>query len=80
GLKGLPKFCQVLDYGAGRGDLLRLISSHFPSADLVGVDFFDRPEDLAHQIGWMKADLNETIDLPHDFDVVICTEVIEHLE
>ena len=40
----------------------------------------ERPEDLPDAIGWHHQDLNDDLSYDEPFDVVICSEVIEHLE
>jgi 2-polyprenyl-3-methyl-5-hydroxy-6-metoxy-1,4-benzoquinol methylase len=48
--------------------------------DLTGIDLMDRPASLPEAIGWHAHDLNDAILLGREFDTVICSETIEHLE
>ena len=71
---------RYLDIGAGRGDLIRLVSQQFP----VKPEACDYTADLMRLADTKVAvvDLN-TEALPYPdatFDLVTCTEVIEHLE
>jgi 2-polyprenyl-3-methyl-5-hydroxy-6-metoxy-1,4-benzoquinol methylase len=70
----------VIDFGAGKGELLgRLVESGRFSA-LAGTDLFPRPADLDSSVEWYQQDLNEPISFVRQFDCVICSETIEHLE
>lgn len=70
----------ILDYGAGKGELLAQMSHDKRFSQLAGVDWFERPEHLPEGIAWHRQDLNEPVALGQTFDAVICSEVIEHLE
>jgi 2-polyprenyl-3-methyl-5-hydroxy-6-metoxy-1,4-benzoquinol methylase len=70
----------LLDYGSGVGDLLLEIAGRLSYPSLAGVDIMDRPAELPADIGWFSQDLNIEFDLEREFDVVVSTEVIEHLE
>jgi 2-polyprenyl-3-methyl-5-hydroxy-6-metoxy-1,4-benzoquinol methylase len=71
---------RLLDYGAGTGMLLSLLSDEHPRLDLTGVDFFARPEGIKSKVHWKRIDLNEDVGELELFDIVTCSEVIEHLE
>jgi len=74
GIKG-----RVLDFGAGRGELIKLLS-RIDGMELHGVDIMSRPEDIP-RVSWRQQDLNDELSCaPEYFDAVICSEVIEHLE
>jgi len=79
-LKGLEARGRLLDFGAGLGDLLKEIEQDFEFKELDGVDIMPRPSDISDQIQWHEQDLNDEFDIEVNFDIVISTEVIEHLE
>lgn len=94
GISGQPvrtKFLQLikelnlrgdaLDFGAGIGNLTQLIQDlgHFNS--ITAADIMQRPLTMDKSINWLNWDLNESLQLPdHQFDVILSSEVIEHLE
>jgi len=71
--------CSILDVGAGKGELLKILSLHYPNAALSGIDVLPAPNDLSHA-QWHVVDLNQPYKEPGTFDLVICSEVIEHVE
>lgn len=79
-LQRLPMKGSLLDFGAGKGEILPRIRERFPTVTLAGADLFPRPEGLSPDIRWHQQDLNVPLPLAETFDTVISTEVIEHLE
>jgi 2-polyprenyl-3-methyl-5-hydroxy-6-metoxy-1,4-benzoquinol methylase len=71
---------RFLDFGAGRGDLVRILAASGAATTVAGVDMFGRPDDLPAEIAWYSQDLNTPFEPAEPFDVVVCSEVIEHLE
>lgn len=71
----------VLDYGAGSGNLTRRLLGMEAFSEVVAVDLLPGPPAGLHVSKWLQQDLNESIS-GYDayFDVVIASEVIEHLE
>ena len=70
----------ILDFGAGTGELINLIS-RIDGMELHGADILPRPATIPDNVEWYQGDLNEDLDLSSAFfDAVICSEVIEHLE
>lgn len=70
-----------LDFGAGRGELLKRLFVEFPEKQFHGIDLMDRPHQLNDSIQWRIGDLNETIGLnDHSFESISAIEIIEHLE
>lgn len=69
-----------LDFGAGQGELARMLGSVEGVEKICAADIMARPADLPESITWYSQDLNADLTLADAFDVVICTEVIEHLE
>ena len=81
-LSGSPT---LLDVGCGNGELLRLIDARWPGRRLSGVDLSQSVVEQNRQalpsMEFFRADLTKPDDaLPAGFDVVVCTEVIEHLD
>lgn len=72
----------VLDVGCGVGFLLDQILRRFSPASLQGADFSEEAMKASRQrfpsMRFFRHDINEPI--PEKFDVVFCTEVLEHLE
>ena len=71
---------RLLDFGAGRGELLRQLDALGTFARLEGADLMPRPADLPAPIAWHQHDLNEALPVEGPFDAVVCSETIEHLE
>jgi 2-polyprenyl-3-methyl-5-hydroxy-6-metoxy-1,4-benzoquinol methylase len=75
GLKG-----RFLDFGAGKGELVRQLAGLDCVQELSGADILSRPDGLPESAGWYEQDLNNDLVIDRVFDVVVCSEVIEHLE
>jgi 2-polyprenyl-3-methyl-5-hydroxy-6-metoxy-1,4-benzoquinol methylase len=71
---------RVLDFGAGRGALARRLLTTEGITSVSAVDIMDRPDDLPPEVTWYTQDLNDDLITDELFDVVVSTEVIEHLE
>lgn len=70
----------LLDFGAGKGELLNRLYQLNYFSSLAGIDLFPRPENLQSSIDWYQQDLNEKIEINQQFDNIVCSETIEHLE
>src|SRR5947208_15215669 len=57
---------QVLDYGAGIGNLTRRLWELSRFDQITGADILPRPEDLPGAISWHCLDLNQGEGLPTD--------------
>ena len=75
GLRG-----SLLDFGAGRGELIGKLVNLGRFTTVTGADILERPTGLPGTVNWYRQDLNEEISVEGPFDAVICSEVIEHLE
>ena len=71
----------VLDFGAGTGELTRRLYAAGLYKSIAGADLFARPSELPASIEWLEIDLNDRLPLPEArFDLVVGAEIIEHLE
>lgn len=73
---------RIADVGCGTGDLLNIVSQRSGSQHLVGYDFSISAIDIAAQkVPDAKFYVHDIYTpLPDTYDVIICTEVLEHLE
>ena len=70
---------KILDIGCGAGNLLKIIKSKINDAEFFGVDLIQYPG--ADHFQLIKQNLNEKfVFTENELDLVISTEVIEHLE
>ena len=69
-----------LDFGAGRGDLVSELLRRGWFGRITASDIMARPEGLPPEIDWLEKDLNHPLGNAGAYDVVLSTEVIEHLE
>lgn len=76
-------FESLLDVGCGNGELLRLIDARWPDKRLAGVDLsaavVAQNAQALPAMQFYAKDI-EREELPTGFDVVVCSEVIEHLD
>jgi 2-polyprenyl-3-methyl-5-hydroxy-6-metoxy-1,4-benzoquinol methylase len=71
----------VLDFGAGTGQLTLRLRSAGRYQSVTGADLFPRSPDLPEDVRWIEGDLNDRLPVSADsFDLVVAAEVIEHLE
>jgi 2-polyprenyl-3-methyl-5-hydroxy-6-metoxy-1,4-benzoquinol methylase len=71
----------LLEFGAGTGTLATQLSVSHNGGTITCADIRPRPELLPASILWLQTDLNNVIPVPdNSFNIVVSTEVIEHLE
>ncbi len=68
----------VLDLGCGSG-LYPLLYRHFGVEDILGVDGLEPDATVLDAMSYRKADLQRPFDAGRKFDLVVCLEVVEHL-
>lgn len=76
----------LVDLGCGGGELIRELGQRFRGLPLCGIDLSETQLELNRssdpQVDWRCADLTREIpdDLHDRFDVVVASEIIEHLD
>lgn len=78
------KFDSVVDVGCGDGYLINIIKENFPGKKLSGLDISKKIIEINkskfNDINFQQLDIsNNHLDFNDKQDVVICSEVIEHL-
>jgi 2-polyprenyl-3-methyl-5-hydroxy-6-metoxy-1,4-benzoquinol methylase len=76
----------VIDIGAGKGELLKILRDNFNNVNTVGIDYTEANLEALKQKGIqaIKVDLDnfnieDYLNLKNKFDLVVCLEVIEHI-
>jgi SAM-dependent methyltransferase len=69
----------ILDIGCGLGAYLHAFRT-WGARDTVGVDGFDNSGTVLRPDTYRRHDLRRPLDLGRTFDLVMCTEVIEHID
>lgn len=72
---------KLLDFGAGVGTLIKKIQNINRFETIDGADMMSIPAENAGISSWKQGDLNNTLDSESEtYDVIVSSEVIEHLE
>lgn len=74
---------ELLDVGCGIGTLLSQISAHTGVTEVSGCDFSQEAIEIADREGFnvFVADLTDLDTFPpKNYDIIICSEVLEHIE
>jgi cyclopropane fatty-acyl-phospholipid synthase-like methyltransferase len=74
----------LIDLGCGNGQLLDEIAKRFPQVKLAGIDLSENQvqENRVREpaIEWIATDLQKPVEVHDTFDVVVASEIIEHLD
>ena len=75
--KQTPPPAQIIEIGAGEGDLCCKVQTSLPSATVTGLDLIQRPTNLPVSIRWIGGDFFQT--LPNiDADACIGSLILHH--
>lgn len=83
-LKILPKdSTKILDIGCSSGVLTAQIAKYLPKSKVTGLDSYDKAITFARskypQITFVVADAHKLLFKDKSFDLIICTETLEHV-
>lgn len=71
----------ILDFGAGTGNLTRRLQALGRFKSISAIDIIQHSPQVDDSIKFLSGDLNYPTDIPaQTFDIIVSAEVIEHLE
>ena len=70
----------ILDAGCGRGWMMRALREQYPSATFRGIEPSEQESEIARREGWSvdTAMVDENYRIDQQYDLVYCTNVVEH--
>lgn len=78
------KVYRILDAGCGEGFISNLIFNNFRNVEITGLEYTSEAVRIArsmnNKINYLQGDIYKMPFEDSSFDMVICTEVLEHLE
>ena len=82
-IRDICKNGRIIDIGCGAGQLIAMIKSKYPESDCYGLDLSEfalnnARKSFGSSITWINKNAEEITGFKKYFDVVICSEVIEH--
>ncbi len=74
----------ILDAGCGEGIIDRLLAEHLPKARITGLEYTPEAIQIARDmnpgVAYIQGDIKEMPFENNSFDIVMCTEVLEHID
>lgn len=82
--KDKDKVVKILDAGCGGGFITDLLARNVENVELIGLEYTREAIDIAkaanQEISFVQGDIYAIPFEKNEFDLVLCTEVLEHLE
>ena len=78
----LNKFNSYLDIGCATGNLIKEIKKNYSNSSVTGIDYFQFHKDYADKSissNIIIADISKKTNINNRYEIVICTEVAEHI-
>jgi len=79
----LPPSPKVLDIGSGNGRISRFLANRFDYVISIDIVSTNMMQYVLNECSWIRFCLAALPELPypdHSFDLIVCSEVLEHLE
>ena len=82
--KDKDKVVKIMDAGCGEGFITDLLARNVENVELIGLEYTREAIDIAkaanQEISFVQGDIYAIPFEKNEFDLVLCTEVLEHLE